>query len=61
MLTSPGDLHFRTPVFEMKVSYCANAGCMGSQNCALGYLSMCSSLHKGINILETACTHWVHR
>ena len=44
-------------VFEIKVLSCAHAGCMGSQNCASGNLSMRSSLYKGIDILEKACTH----
>ena len=48
-------------VFEIKVLHCAHSGCMGSQNCAPGNLLMCSSLYKGINILEKACTHRVHR
>ena len=39
-------------MFEIKVLYCAHAGCTGSQNCAPGGLSMGSSLYKGINRLE---------
>ena len=41
----------RLAVFEIKVSYCAHSGCIGSQNCAPGSLSMCSSLYKDISML----------
>ena len=39
-------------MFEIKVLYCAQAGCIGSQNHAPASLTMCSSLFKGINMLE---------
>ena len=48
-------------VLEIKVWFSAHAGCTGSQNCAPGSLSVCSPLYKGINMLENACTHRVHR
>ena len=48
-------------MFEIKVLFCAHVGCTGSQNRAPGRLSVCSPLYKGINILEIACTHRVHR
>ena len=49
------------PVFQTKVLFCAHPGCTGSQNRASGSWSMCSPLHKGIDILENVCTHRVHR
>ena len=48
-------------MFEIKVLFCAHIGCTGSKNRAPGSLSVCSSLYKGIDILENACTHRVHR
>ena len=62
--TSKKTCHFaveRMSVFKIKVLYCARAGCIGSKNCAPGSFSMCSSLYKGIDTLEKACTHRVNR
>ena len=46
---------------KIKVLFCAHARFTGSQNRAPGSLSVCSPLYKGINILENACSHRVHR
>ena len=48
-------------VFEIKVLFCAPAGCKDPKNGAPDNLFMCYSLYKPIQKLRKSCTHPVHR
>ena len=51
----------RLPVFEIKVLFCAPAGCIAFKNHAPGGIIVSAFLYDHIGKLEKACTCRVHR
>ena len=49
MVTMITDMTEHSAVFEIKVVYCAHAGCIDSQKSAPSSVSMCSCLFRVVN------------